>query len=66
MVFAFDFAFALELLFKILLQTFTTGLFVRGSKQPYVSTKTVHYPKYFDQFSTVLLATFTTRLIFAR
>ena len=34
--------------------------------QPYVLIETTHYPKYLDQFLTVLLATFTTGLIFVR
>ena len=51
----------------VLLKTLTTGLvFVRQSKQtqqPYVLMETTHYPKYLDQFLTVLLKTFTTGLV---
>ena len=32
----------------------------------YVLIKTTHYPKYLNQFLTVLLETFTTGLVFAR
>ena len=44
-------------------------IFARQSKQgpqPYVPIKTTHYPKYLDQFLTVLLKTFTTGLVFVR
>ena len=45
---------------------FTTGLIFddqNKGQQPYVLIETTHYLKYLDQFSMVLLETFTTGLI---